>query len=400
MINSITVAGKNSIAIDVVDYIRQTYPSLTIRCITNKTDNSEDTFQRSFKRYITMSSLTEVTLQEAYGIENSMFLSLEFDRIVVPDKFKSDQLFNIHFSMLPKYKGMFTSAWPLLNGEKVSGVTLHEIDAGIDTGNIIAQQEFSLEHNETAKTLYNKYITAGTELVINNLERLINRDYKSEAQGSHGASYYSKSSIDYSALPIDLNKTANEIKNQFNAFTFRDYQLPKFQGESIFGIEITETKSSEKAGTIVEECLNYFCVATIDYDCIFYKDMFSEFLSACEKGDLELVRSMSVNDYLINEKNHKGWSPIIVAAYHGQIDIIKHLISKGANINDTNYNGTSVLMYAKNYLEKSGDVEYIKQLLSLGADQSLKDNKGLCISDYINMSGNEHSLSVFGKYND
>ncbi len=52
------------------------------------------------------------TLEDIYSIENLIFLSLEFDRIVNPNKFKSNKLFNIH---LPKYKGMFTSIIPILN---------------------------------------------------------------------------------------------------------------------------------------------------------------------------------------------------------------------------------------------------------------------------------------------
>ena len=58
--------------------------------------------------------------------------------IIKTKNFKSNKLFNLHFSLLPSYKGMHTSAFPILNGEKYSGVTIHKIDNGIDTGDIIA----------------------------------------------------------------------------------------------------------------------------------------------------------------------------------------------------------------------------------------------------------------------
>lgn len=73
--------------------------------------------------------------------DDLIFISLEFDKIVNPDLFKDARLYNIHFSLLPSYKGMYTSAIPILNGEEMVGVTFHEIDKGIDTGNIIAQKK-------------------------------------------------------------------------------------------------------------------------------------------------------------------------------------------------------------------------------------------------------------------
>ena len=59
-----------------------------------------------------------------------------------PKNFLNARLYNIHFSYLPAYKGMFTSALPIKNGEVDSGVTLHKIESGIDTGDIIDQIKF------------------------------------------------------------------------------------------------------------------------------------------------------------------------------------------------------------------------------------------------------------------
>ena len=98
------------------------------------------------------------TLEDIYSIENLIFLSLEFDRIVNPNKFKSNKLFNIHFSLLPKYKGMFTSIIPILNNEKTTGVTFHKIDKGIDTGEIIAQKEFEIALFDNARDIYHNGI--------------------------------------------------------------------------------------------------------------------------------------------------------------------------------------------------------------------------------------------------
>lgn len=83
----------------------------------------------------------------------------------------------------------------------------------------------------------------------------------------------------------------------------------------------------------------------------------------------------------------KGWSPIIVAAYHGRIDMIKELLSLGANINDRNINGTTVFMYAKDFAINNNEYSILNQIIELGADVKIKDNNGFDVFDYVNKSG-------------
>ncbi|PJF32865.1 MAG: hypothetical protein CUN57_03670, partial [Phototrophicales bacterium] len=97
--------------------------------------------------------------------ENDLILfSLEYSRLIDVSMFRDRRLFNIHFSLLPAYRGAYTSIWPILNGEEFSGVTLHEIDHGIDTGRIIYQRRFPIPSTFSARDLYFKYMAAGTEL--------------------------------------------------------------------------------------------------------------------------------------------------------------------------------------------------------------------------------------------
>ena len=70
----------------------------------------------------------------------------------------------------------------------------------------------------------------------------------------------------------------------------------------------------------------------------------------------------------VNDRNEKGWSLIIVAAYYGRKDVVEYLLDCGANVNDTNNKGTSVLMYAKEYCLNEMDSSLFKFLLKSGAD--------------------------------
>lgn len=106
--------------------------------------------------------------------------------------------------MLPKYKGMYTSAHPILNGEKCTGVTLHEIDAGIDTGDIIDQEQFEIEDSDDCRAIYMQYIKHGTNVVLRNIDNLISDKAMARVQSLAESSYYSKRTLDYSSLSIDI----------------------------------------------------------------------------------------------------------------------------------------------------------------------------------------------------
>ena len=233
MNNKICIAGKNDIAVNALYYLKEKIGIENLCVIPNKNDSGIDNWQKSLQKAATNLGVTICSLEEIYQIPNLIFISLEFDKIIKTKKFRTTHLYNIHFSKLPKYKGMYTSVMPILNGEKESGVTLHQIDDGIDTGNIIAQKVFPITINDTARDLYFKYLDNAFALFKNNIEKIINGDYKTTIQPYEGASYYSKQSIDFKDIKIDLNKTSFEIHNQIRAFIFKEYQLPQINNFKI-----------------------------------------------------------------------------------------------------------------------------------------------------------------------
>lgn len=269
----IVIAGKNNIAVECTKWLlsQQIINKSDLLVIFNKNDNGLGSFQQSFKKYSEENKLTNVSLQHIYNIKDLLFFSLEYDKIIEPSKFSSNKLFNIHFSLLPKYRGMYTSAWPILNDEKYSGTTLHEIDTGIDTGNIIDQQKFSIDTQDTSRDLYLKYINSGISIFKENFNALKKNQYKSEVQDEKTASYYSKHSIDYSNLVIDLNKTSHNISNQIRALNFKEFQIPMIYNNEIKTSETLLSRSNEKAGTIINNTDRFIDIATLDYDLRLYK---------------------------------------------------------------------------------------------------------------------------------
>ncbi len=379
----IVIAGKNDIAVHGLLLATEHFDLDQIIVIANKNDQGLDSWQRSLLRAAKHIGVRVKTLAEVYELNINYFISLEFDQIIKPEKLSTDKVYNIHFSALPKYKGMYTSVWPILYGDTQSGVTLHKIDSGIDTGDIIAQEIFKLAISDRSQDCYKKYIESSKSLLSKWFVKIISDDIEPSKQSAINSTYFSKKAIDYSNLSIDFNQTAWQIKRQVYAFSFRPYQLLKINGKDISDITIKESMSSFKPGTIIAQNDDFFTLSTIDYDIDVYFDDLKEFLQklpimSVKQLSKELMKTLGVDD-----RNEKGWSPIIVAAYYGRQDLITALIAKGANINDRNYHGTTVLMYAKDYALKNNDIDFFNFLIDLGADLSLKDWSGRDLSDYI-----------------
>ncbi len=381
---NICIAGKNSIAIEVLEYALAHYSGCRFFALCNRNDTGLDGWQRSYAARARALQVPLIEMDQAQQLPDCVFISLEYDRLLKPGRFVSARLYNIHFSLLPAYKGMYTSAWPILRGEAESGVTLHEIDAGIDTGPIVAQRAFPIDPDMTCAQLYMAYLRHGTALVCEQLDDILHRRANSRPQPALGASYYSRSSIDYQQLQLDLHKTAIEIKRQILAFAHRRYQLPRLHGEAVVGASVVEdVRSGLRPGELVRRTDDSLVIATIDYDLEVYIDRLSIVLQACESGQADIVRRLLPNLGYIDEKNDRGWSALIVAAYHGQVEVMRLLLEAGADPNDSNFNGTTVLMYAKDAALRHGDNAPMQLLLAAGADLARRDYRGRALIDYL-----------------
>jgi len=240
---TICIAGKNEIAVKAIEYLLNDLKinKNNLLICSNKTDDGKDDWQPSLKKKAIEKEIKDVKLSKLYSINNLLFISLEYDQLIKPQNFNSNNLFNIHFSLLPKYKGMYTSVFPILKGDHESGVTLHKIDDSIDTGDIISQLSFEITLKDTCRILYLKYLEYGFKLFKINIPNLIENNYISVPQCAANSTYNSKNSIDFSKVKINLNKTSFEIHNQIRSIIFEEYQFPiVYKNEIIHSILTNE----------------------------------------------------------------------------------------------------------------------------------------------------------------
>ena len=91
MKKTICVAGKNDIAVDVLEFCINKYKEeYEIVAVTNRNDIGKDTWQRSLRKYCVTNDIKIISLEETYDISNLVFLSVEFDRIIKTELFKTE----------------------------------------------------------------------------------------------------------------------------------------------------------------------------------------------------------------------------------------------------------------------------------------------------------------------
>ncbi len=394
------IAGKNNIAVDIAEYILENYENIELVAAFNKNDNGINGFQRSYKAFCQLNEIKEVSLEDIYPEENLIFLSLEFDKIIKPELFQSRELFNIHFSILPEYKGMYTSALPILHGKNYTGVTLHKIDRGIDTGDIIEQAKFKIENQLKSENLYKLYIHYGTELIKKNIDSIINKEYTATPQNNCNSTYYSTSAIDYTNLRIDLKQTAFQIQRQINAFVFPAYQIPSVKGYRIYSTQVLPEKSSTNPGKILKDEYYFLDIATIDYNIRLFKDLRNTLFNLAKKGDLQMLEEFIKAGYDINQRSSEGWDIAIIAAYNDQFEFLDHLLDNlNWDINTRNNNGTTLVMYLMTRASRGTETDYLKKFLTrTNLNVLLTDFSKKNIWQYATQYENEEVIHLLKNY--
>src|ERR1700737_2838547 len=138
---------------------------------------------------------------------------------------------NLHASLLPKYRGAAPIQWAIARGERVTGVTTMLIDEGLDTGDILLQQELPIEETDTAVTLSPKLATIGADLMIRTLDKLEKGEIEPRPEDHHAASL--APILKREDGRIDFALTAREIVNRLRAFQPWPGGYTPFRGKTL-----------------------------------------------------------------------------------------------------------------------------------------------------------------------
>ena len=169
---------------------------------------------------------------------------------------------NVHASQLPKYRGAAPIQYAIIKGEKESGVTIMQMDIGMDTGAMLDKVVVPIAENTTMGELHDALREQGAALLLEVIDKIAAGTAVAEPQDNEQATYATL--LDRSMEHIDWSKTAQEVHNLIRGFnpapsTFT--KLPNGKSLKIWGSKMTDKSSAAAAGTIIETGKHSFFVA-------------------------------------------------------------------------------------------------------------------------------------------
>lgn len=169
---------------------------------------------------------------------------------------------NVHASLLPKYRGAAPIQYAIIKGEKESGVTIMQMDIGMDTGAMLDKVVVPIEENTTMGELHDALREQGAALLLQVIDKIASGTAVAEPQDDAQATYATL--LDRSMEHIDWSKTAQEVHNLIRGFnpapsTFT--KLPNGKSLKIWGSKMTAKNSAAAAGTVIETGKHSFFVA-------------------------------------------------------------------------------------------------------------------------------------------
>ena len=101
--------------------------------------------------------------------------------------------FNIHASLLPRWRGAAPIQRALLAGDATTGITIMRMDAGLDTGPVLAKRELPIGERETAGSLHDRLGSVGGQLIVDTLDAIVEHGVLEQPQPQSGVTYAEKS---------------------------------------------------------------------------------------------------------------------------------------------------------------------------------------------------------------
>ena len=154
---------------------------------------------------------------------------------------------NLHFSLLPRWRGAAPVQRAIEAGDSLSGVTVFQLDEGMDTGPIFSTKRFALDTDITSDELLIELAELGVEAVMDSLQAIIDGK-RPTTQSGEGATKASK--ITKQECEIDWSLSAQVISQKVRAFTSNPGAWTRFRGDTLKIDSVSLDDSSLKPGTL------------------------------------------------------------------------------------------------------------------------------------------------------
>ena len=169
---------------------------------------------------------------------------------------------NIHASLLPKYRGAAPIQWAVIDGEKETGITTMQMDAGLDTGAILEQERVALAEDETGGSLFDKLSAVGSSLILSTLKGLEDGTLKGTPQTDEGSCYAkmlkkSLGDIDWTMDGAAIERLIRGLNPWPSAYTSLHGKTLK-----IWDADVTDREYGVEPGTVAEVSKDQLIIQT------------------------------------------------------------------------------------------------------------------------------------------
>lgn len=160
----------------------------------------------------------EETVQALSEIPADIIVVVAFGQIIPKSilEMKKYGCINVHASLLPAYRGAAPIQWAVVDGLKETGVTIMQMDEGLDTGDMLTKVIVPLDEKETGGSLFDKLSAAGAKLCVETMELIEKGEVTPEKQGETTTEYAKMITKDLGK--IDFSKSAEEIERLIRGF--------------------------------------------------------------------------------------------------------------------------------------------------------------------------------------
>ncbi|WP_251358445.1 methionyl-tRNA formyltransferase [Kangiella sp. TOML190] len=158
---------------------------------------------------------------------------------------------NVHGSLLPRWRGAAPIQRAIEVGDTQSGITIMQMDAGLDTGPMLLKAVIPIADSETGSSLHDKLAAQGANLLVKAIDKLANEQISAEIQDDQLATYAHK--LSKQEAQIDWQDSATHIERKIRAFNSWPICTAQIEGQIIrvWQAEVVDSITDEAAGTIL-----------------------------------------------------------------------------------------------------------------------------------------------------
>ncbi len=212
--------GTSSFALPALEkLVEHNYQVLAVVTAPDKpTGRQQEMTPSPVKEIALKYNLPIIQLEEIPQLESDLIITASYGRIIPKEIINTPKKgsINLHPSLLPKYRGPSPIQTAILNGDRITGISIIQMDQKMDHGPVLAQQESAISPDDTYQSLEQKLSEQSADLLIEILPRYFKNKLKPEIQDEHEANY--TKILTKQDGKINWQKSAQEIERKVRAF--------------------------------------------------------------------------------------------------------------------------------------------------------------------------------------